>query len=190
MRKNAWFTPRNAVRWEAISATVAGRMVCTAFVALNSMGDQKMLTSQPALAQLAVAALVTVPYNAALVHLTKGSIPLGPNLTLAECTAVEADFTGYAAVALPASAPVPYPDPVQQGVSWTLPTVNFTVGATPTGNDVTGMYVVSSTGHLLWAGSFQSPYPMQNAGDAMNVESTMNMFGTDAISATINGNPA
>ena len=144
----------------------------------------------PSAAQLAQVTLLVPPYNACVVHLLKGPVTLGPILSLADCAAQEADFTGYASVTEPASNPVPYPDPVRQGVSFGLPTSTFTVGATPTvGNDIYGFYVESAASKLLVAVLFTTPYPMHNAADAINLEMTANNFGTDDVSCTVNGVP-
>jgi hypothetical protein len=143
----------------------------------------------PLAAQEAQAALIAAPYNAGVIHLLKAPVTLGPNLLLADCTAQEADFTGYAAVVLPAHNPIPFPDGARGGVSFNLPTSNFTVGATPTGNDIYGMYAVTASGALLWALLFANQQPMQLAGQQLNLEENVNLFGTGQVNVTINGTP-
>lgn len=145
----------------------------------------------PQASELAQAALLAARYNAAKMDLIKSTIALTPTLVLADLTAIVADFTGYAQGVLPAGNPVPFPDQTRNGVSFTLPTTTFAVGATPTvGNDVYGVYIQTGMGsNLIFALLFDRPYPMQNALDTMNLEFNVNMYGDNEISVTINGQP-
>ena len=61
------------------------------------------------------------------VHLLQSVVPLSPQPSLADLVAAEANYTGYAPVT-PTAPPIPYPDLVQGGVSFTTPNLPFTVG--------------------------------------------------------------
>lgn len=126
------------------------------------------------------------------VHLTQTAVPLSPVPALADLVAAEATFTGYAAVAV-AAPPVPFPDLVQSGVSWTSPNLNFAVGSTPTvGNNIVGFWVEypsSAPTALYLYGEFNTPVPMQEALDQLNLQFTLNYFGTDGLIVTVNGQP-
>jgi hypothetical protein len=146
----------------------------------------------PLASQLQQLGLFAADFDSATVNLMLAPVTLGPNLTLADCVVSIATFTGYADQVYPSEPPVPYPDQVRGGVSITLPSVNFTVGADPTTlNDIYGLYITmaGSGGILILAVLFTNPYPMQAAADAMNIQVTINWFGTDDVTVTINGEP-
>lgn len=124
------------------------------------------------------------------VRLLQSVVPLSPVPSIANLIAAEATFTGYAA-ATPSGPPIPFPDPVQSGVSWTSPTVTFTVGATPSvTNTVYGFWVdypSSSPTALYLVALFNTPIQMNNPGDQINLQFTLNYFGTDGLIVTVNG---
>lgn len=124
------------------------------------------------------------------VRLLQSAVPLAPLPSLADLVAAEATFTGYVKVSV-ASPPVPFPDLVQSGVSWTSPNTNFAVGATPTvGNDIYGFWVEypsASPTALYLVAIFDTPVQMQDALDQLNLQFTLNYFGTDGLIVTVNG---
>ena len=124
------------------------------------------------------------------VRLLLSVVPLSPIPSLADLVAAEANFTGYTAVAA-AAPPVPFPDVVQGGVSWTSPNDIFTVGSTPTvTNTIYGFWVEypsSSPTALYLLVLFNTPVQMNMPGDQINLQFTLNYFGTDGLIVTVNG---
>lgn len=139
--------------------------------------------------QLAAVTLMKAPYATGLLKLFKEAIPFVPTLSAADLALIEADFTGYAAKTL-TTLPEVYVDPVNGGVSFTIPTQQWNVGSTPTiGNDIFGGWIEDATGNLLMAWQIDSPYGMQNAGNSLPLELTLNFFGSNQVYVDIAGVP-
>jgi hypothetical protein len=126
------------------------------------------------------------------VRLLQTSVPLSPVPTLATLATNEANFTGYAAVS-ETVPPVPYPDLVQGGCAWTSPNVNFAVGASPTvGNQIYGFWVEypdSGPTGLYLVALFNQPVAMIDALDQLNLQFSLNYFGSEGLIVTVNGQP-
>lgn len=143
----------------------------------------------PTTSQLTAVGLLKTPYATGTMKLFKSALTLTEALVLADLTAIEADFTGYAPIDL-TTLPAPYVDPVNGGVSFTIPTQQWDVGATPTvGNDIFGGWIETSGGALLMAWSIAAPFSMQSAGDSLPLELTFNYYGSNQVYATIAGVP-
>lgn len=127
------------------------------------------------------------------IHLLNAVVPLNPIPSLATLLLSEADFTGYAAIAI-TGPPIPYPDPVQGGVSFTSPNLPFTVGASPTvTNNIYGFWVEypsTDPTALFLLVLFNAPIQMSDQGDQCNVQFSLNYFGNQGLIVTVNGNPA
>lgn len=143
---------------------------------------------RPTADQLAeIGGSIATRFTAAVVHLLKAAIPLTPTMLAADCLAQEADFDGYAATTY-AGPPVPYPDVAQNGVAFTIPTQTFIVAASPAVvNDVYGAYILAAGGTLIMCILFGHYFPMRNAGDQINMEISINYFGSGGILVTVNG---
>jgi hypothetical protein len=141
---------------------------------VNAMAQTIMVPSE----QLAIVAAAQTPYITGKIHLCGTAVALTSATTLAELVAAEATFTGYAEVTL-TTLPAPYPDGVNGGYSFNLPTVNFAVGASPTvTNDIYGGWWETSVPALLVAFQMLDAWPMQFAGQALNLDWIINFFGT------------
>ena len=139
--------------------------------------------------QLAAVTLMKTPYATGLLKLFKSAITLVPTLATADLTAIEADFTGYAAITL-TTLPAPYIDPVNGGVSFTIPTQQWNVSSTPTiGDDIYGGWIEDVTGKLLMAWALNTPFAMQSAGQSLPLELTLNFFGSNQVYVDIAGVP-
>lgn len=128
-----------------------------------------------------------LPWKTGLCKLFKEAITFTPFTVAADLAAIEADFTGYAAVT-ETTLPDPYPDQVNGGVSFEVPTIQFQVDDPATvGNDIYGGWFESSAGVLLGAFSLLTPWAMQNALDALPLNLIVNMYGSNDIKVNIAG---
>jgi hypothetical protein len=144
----------------------------------------------PTLNQLASVNLLRVPYVTGVMKLFQQQIALDLTLDAAALTAIECDFSGYAAITL-AALNATYIDGVNGGVSFTIPTKqwNRSLGTPDVGNNVWGGWIETSAGDLLVAWEMASQYSMQDVGDALPLELTFNFYGTNEVYATIGGVP-
>ena len=143
----------------------------------------------PQAEQVAAVTAIQLPFVTSTVHLFMTPISWTPQLTLAQLTAIEANFSGYVATTL-AALPVPFVDQVQGGVSWIVPTQNFAVNGSPAeGNDIFGGWFESNTNGVLLAWQTQVPWSMQNALQALPVEVLVNFFGQGKVTVQYAGIP-
>ena len=103
-----------------------------------------------------------------VLHLFQSSLTPTPSTPLADYTAAEADFTGYAAETMSAwNTPILAPG---TGYMIGSPLVQFEVGATPTTtNIIGGAYLVDAGGVLRMAIIFTEPIPMQLDGQGIPI---------------------
>lgn len=103
-----------------------------------------------------------------VLHLFQDSLDPDPSTPLADYTAAEADFTGYAAETLTAwNTPILAPG---TGYMIGSPLVQFEVGAAPaTTNVINGCYLVDAAGDLRMVVIFTSPIPMQLDGQGLPI---------------------
>lgn len=104
---------------------------------------------------------------ASVVHLFQSSFTPTPSNVLADYTAAEADYTGYAVADIATwYAPILAPG---TGFELDAPSVSFQVGSTdPTvGNVIGGCYLVDSAGNLRQTVIFTQPIPMELAYQGM-----------------------
>lgn len=135
------------------------------FVAKNPTWRKLILDDfLAALSARPAAALLVTPQ----VKLLKASIVLTPTTPLATLTAQEADFTGYAAIALPTLVGPINPTVLTTGLT---ADVNFVVGSSPTvTNNIYGYYVDHNTAaDWVLAELFDNPVPMALAGDFLGL---------------------
>lgn len=127
---------------------------------------------------IALIASTRTLFATSLMKLTKAQIALSRTTVLADLTAVEADFTGYAAITL-AAVGTSFFDGVRGGVSFSVPTQQWTVGAAPvTPNTVYGGWFESAAGALLLAWQIQDGYPMVATNDSLNLETLLNFYNS------------
>jgi hypothetical protein len=101
-----------------------------------------------------------------VLHLFTDALNPDPSTPLADYTAAEADYTGYAAETLTAW----HPPILAPGTGYMIgsPLVQFEVGATPTTtNVIAGCYLVDAAGDLRMTVIFTSPVPMQLDGQGI-----------------------
>lgn len=109
------------------------------------------------------------------VHLFINNVTVTPNLILGDLT--EATFTGYALQNIAAPA-APVNDPTYGGFSTFLPSNVFTCTAAPgTPQTVYGWYLLDAAGALIAAGNLPTPIVINDAGDAVPVQVTLNYPG-------------
>lgn len=139
--------------------------------------------------QIRVLTANQLPYKTGLSKLFKSAIVFNQFLAAADFAAIEADFSGYAALT-ETTLPNPYPDQTNGGVSFEVPTIQYQV-ADPVvvGNDIYGGWFESSAGVLLMAWQLLSPWPMQNALDALPLNLILNMYGSNDVKVLIGGVP-
>lgn len=124
--------------------------------------------------------LLKVPYATAGIHLLLGPIALVPSITLAALTALEATFTGYAAIVLTAIPPA-YIDPINGGISQAIPLSQFNTTAPYTiGNNIYGGWMEDAAGNLLMAWT-AAPWAMMAADDSLPLNLVLNFFGSGAV---------
>ena len=108
-----------------------------------------------------------------VLHLYKfGSFNPTPTTALADFTAQECDFDGYAEITI-----VTYPDPFLLGTAWALETqqrFDFDSGSPESGgNQVGGWYLVTAGGLLIEYGTFDGGRPAQADGQAIFVTAVL-----------------
>ena len=108
------------------------------------------------------------------VKLGKAPVPLAPGTVLADLTAVEADFGGYAPIAVTALLPV-FVDPIG-GASAQIATIQFQCNGSAPSNNIYVWWVENAGGDLILAGDFPAPVPMAVATDAIPMDIKFN-FG-------------
>lgn len=102
-------------------------------------------------------------------------IVVGPALTIAELTAAEADYTGYAGITV-AAMTAPLLNPLG-GASISTATQQFAITAPYTlPNVIGGGWIEDSTGALVMAWSYDNAISLTGAGDGIPVEQLF-LFG-------------
>ncbi len=128
-------------------------------------------------------------YSGGTIHLLQAKPSLVPSLNKPQCDALEANFPGYAAIAMP-SIPEPYPDNAAGGVSWATPSVQFNCNSTNAGGQsIQGGYITSNAGTLLCAWTTANAFPMISQYQSLSLQLIINQFGTQAILVNYNGIP-
>jgi hypothetical protein len=153
-------------------------------------GNAMLTFLYPAVNQLAMVTSIKTAYATGLLKLVKSAIAFTPNLDVATLTAIEADFSGYAAKTL-TTLPPAYYDVVNGGVSFTIPTQQWTrtLGTPDVPNDIFGGWIENAGGDLLMAWGITTSWGMQAVGDALPLEITLNFFGTNELYLSIGGVP-
>jgi len=131
--------------------------------------------------------LIRTPYITGKHKLFKAAIAFTPGLVAADLTAIEADFTGYAAITYTTCGPV-YVDPAG-GVTFDTTVAVFLDSGPAVANDIHGGWIENAAGDLLVAWQLASPISMGAALDAMNVELIVNRFGPRNVVVVVNGVP-
>lgn len=139
--------------------------------------------------QLRVITANQLPWKTGLCKLFKSTIAFTPFLAAADFAAIECDFSGYAAFT-ETTLPNPYPDPVNGGVSFEVPTIQYQC-ADPVviSNDVFGGWFESSAGVLLMAFLLPTPFPMNAPLVALPLNIIVNMYGSNDVKVLIGGDP-
>ena len=139
--------------------------------------------------QIVIATAAQLPYKTGVSKLFKSAFVPNAFTVSADLTAIEADFSGYAAVTETA-LPDPYPDAINGGVSFEIPTIQYQVADPATvGNSIYGGWFESSGGLLLMAWWLLTPWPMDVALHALPLNLIINMFGSDDVKVNIAGVP-
>ncbi len=113
-----------------------------------------------------LALLQTAMANSTL-HLCKAVVPDDPATVLADLTAIEADYTGYAAKTIVAfSGPFDIPD---VGASILSPLENFSPTGTAVANTIYGGWLQDAAGNLLFAFQLPTPTPLTSPTDVLSV---------------------
>jgi hypothetical protein len=142
----------------------------------------------PLAAEIVSVTAVQLPFKTGTVALFKEAITFGPFLTEADLAAIEANFTGYARKTL-TTLPAAFPDAQNGGASFVLPTQSFAVGSTPTVfNDIFGGWIEDSSANLLFAFQLTSPWGMNEALVALNLEVLFNFFGNNLVLGSVSIN--
>lgn len=143
----------------------------------------------PTLEQIRVITANQLPYKTGLAKLFKSAITLTEALAAADLAAIEADFTGYAAIT-ETTLPDVYVDENRGGVSFAIPTLQYNTGNAPvTGNDIYGGWFETAGGVLLMAWALDEPYAMQAINQSMPIDLIINMYGTNQVYVSVNGIP-
>lgn len=142
----------------------------------------------PTAQQLDIVAAEQALLANATLHLFQGPIAFNEAITAADLQAIEANFSAYANIAI-GSLPQAYVDPVNGGVSFTVPTKqwNRTLGTPDVGNNIYGGWIQTAGGDLYMAWQINDGWGMQNVGDSLPLELTLNSFGTNAVYVSIAG---
>jgi hypothetical protein len=139
--------------------------------------------------RLRVITATQLPYKTGLAKLFKSAIVFSPALAQADLAAIEADFTGYAAIT-ETTLPLPYLDLIKGGVSFQVPTLPYQVASPATvGNQIYGGWFETAGGVLLMAWQLANPWSMQQPFAAMNVDLIVNMYGSNQVYVAVNGDP-
>lgn len=143
----------------------------------------------PSSAQITAVTAIQLPYKTGLLKLFKSAIAFTPELTAADLTAIECDFTGYAAITF-TTLPVPFLDGVRGGTSFQVPTQQFnTSNPTTVGNDVYGGWFETAANAILMAFAFAAPWPMQSPNSALPLDALLNFFGSNEVYVNISDIP-
>lgn len=130
-----------------------------------------------------------LPYKTGLAKLFKEQIVFTQFLAAADFTAIECDFTGYAAIT-ETTLPDPYLDPVRGGYSFQVPTLQYNTGdPVVTENDVWGGWFETAAGVLLCAWQLPVSKPMNAIDMSLPIDLIINMGGTNQVYISINGVP-
>jgi hypothetical protein len=139
----------------------------------------------PQAAEIVSVTAIQLPFKTASVGLFKETIAFGPFLAEADLVAIEANFTGYTRKTL-TTLPAAFPDQQNGGASFVLPTQSFAVGSTPTVfNDIYGGWMEDSSANLLFAFQLATPWPMNEALVALNLDALFNFFGNNLTLGTV-----
>jgi hypothetical protein len=125
------------------------------------------------------------PYITGKHKLFQSPIVFTPALSQADLTAIEATFTGYAAVTYSTCGPV-YIDPAG-GVSFDTTVAVFIDTGPAIPNNIYGGWIEDAAANLLVAWQISVPYVMSQALDTMNVNLLINRFGPRNVVVQING---
>ena len=137
----------------------------------------------PQATQLSTATAVAALYANATMHLLQGNVAFNELTTIANLQAEEADYGGYGNVAL-VTIPPPFPDSINGGASFMVPTTNFQVAGNSTvGNNIVGGWVQNANGTQLLMAWQSAAWSMQNPLNALPVECLLNFYGD--VNATI-----
>jgi len=141
---------------------------------------------------LSIVESIKVPFATGKLKLTKSSITLSKDTVIGDLTAIEADFSGYAAKTL-TSLPATYADLARGGYSWQIPTEQWdTANPTTIPNQVFGGWIEDADGNLLFAWMQATPTQMTAPGQSLPLDCIFNWFNNDGInyqSIEVNGNP-
>ena len=132
----------------------------------------------PNVACLDVIGLMRTKLAGCSVHLYKSPFTPGAGTVLADLTAIEADFGGYAAITVTALLAA-FIDPIG-GASAQIGTVQFNADGTTPDNIIYGAWVqATGTPPVLYlAVQFDNPVPMSAVGDALPLDFKFN-FGAN-----------
>ena len=134
----------------------------------------------PTASQIELVNLLKVPFATGVIHLFSSPIAFNLNLTVAELTAIEATFTGYAAITLTA-IPAAYADPINGGISQAIPLSQFNTASPYTiGNNIFGGWMDDATGNLLFAWQTATGWAMSAAFQSLPLAIVLNYFGLGA----------
>jgi len=129
---------------------------------------------------LAAMTLVKPTFAACKLKLTKALVNVLPTTELADLTAVEADFDGYAAATITAALG-PYLHSGGGG-ALLLPTQLFTFhtpSTPPVTNIIYNWWIETAAGDLVDAGIFSTPIPMGSIGNALAFDAVFFLGGDD-----------
>lgn len=143
----------------------------------------------PTLEQIRVVTANQLPYKTGLSKLFKAAVVFTPNLAAADLAAVEADFSGYAPIT-ETTLPNPYPDQINGGVSFEIPTIQYQCASPLTvPNDIYGGWFETAGGVLLMAWQLITPYPMNAPLLALPLNLILNQYGSNDVKVLIAGLP-
>jgi hypothetical protein len=143
----------------------------------------------PQVEQLHLISLLKTQMATGILKLFKSAIAFGPGIAQADLAAIECDFTGYAAITL-TTLPAAFVDPINQGVSFQIPTVQWTCSNPLTvANAVYGGWIEDSTNVLLMAWQINVPWQMGQPSQALPLDLLINMYGTNQVYVNIQGQP-
>lgn len=143
----------------------------------------------PQVDQLRIITATQLPWKTGLCKLFKEPIEFLPGIVSADLAAIEADFSGYAAKT-ETTLPLPYPDFVNGGVSFQVPTLQYQVASPATiGNSIYGGWFEDAGGLLLMAWQLESPQPMTIALQVLFLDLILNQGGSNQLYVLINGVP-
>jgi hypothetical protein len=144
----------------------------------------------PTTNQLSIVGGIKTPMATGVLKLFKAAlVPLLPSVVIGDLTAIEADFSGYAAKTL-TTLPAPFVDPVNNGISFQIPTVQWDCANPLTvPNQIFGGWMEDAGGNLLWVWEINNPWQMDATGKSLPLAALLNWFGTWQIYIDIAGVP-